>query len=168
MQTLDVETSESFEQGLQFLASHDYSPASLCFERLLSESGKSVYRNRFLSFWGIAQVLSGDISGLNVCRGAADNEFYDADVYYNLAIAEFKARNRGRGFAAINQGLMIDNTHSGLRMLFRRMDRRRSPVLGFLARENPLNVCCGKLYKKVKGRPTLRERMKLDQLEYYR
>lgn len=165
MESLEVDNCLSFEEGMGFLAAKNYTPAAMCFEKTVNESAESVYRNRYLSYLGMAQVLGGDISGLSYCRGAADNEYYDADVYYNLALAEFRVRNRRKGFTAIQKGLSIDNSHIGLKALARRVDRRRKPPVTFLGRNNPINILVGRLSWKVqKGR--LKARTYLEQIDY--
>ena len=165
MASIAVDKSKDFEEGLGFLAAKDYFPAAACFMKTLNESDNSVYKNKYLSFLGIAQVLDGDSSGLSVCRGAADQEFYDADVFYNLALAEFRTRHRKKGFQAIIQGLHIDNSHIGLKGLLRRVDQRRSPPLKFLRRDNFINVLIGKAsWRSQKKR--VKARRYLEQIDY--
>jgi hypothetical protein len=89
--------------------------------------------------------------GRELCRRAATSDFYQPDVLYNLARVEVLAKNRREAVKAVETGLKLDPQHRGLNRIKNDIGIRRPPVLGFLARENPLNVLLGRLRHALRG-----------------
>jgi hypothetical protein len=114
-----------------------------------------IYQNRYTSFHGLARVFMGDPSGVKLCRKAAVGEQVDVEVYYNLAMAEYKLDFRGGAYMALRRGLRIDAKHPGLRRLLKEFNlRARHPILPWLSRDNVFNRGLGKLFRKRrKSRP---------------
>ncbi|MDH3525953.1 MAG: hypothetical protein OEM43_00395 [Gammaproteobacteria bacterium] len=114
-----------------------------------------IYQNRYTSFHGLVRVFMGDASGVKLCRKAAVGEQVDVEVYYNLAMAEYKLDFRGGAYMALRRGLRIDAKHPGLRRLLKEFNlRARHPVLPWLSRDNVFNRKLGKLFRKRrKSRP---------------
>ena len=135
----------NFVQGLARFQNGEYATALKFFEK--AEESPGVDDNRFtcLSFVGLTRIILGDPEGIKQCRTAAHFEQYDADVYYNLAVAELKVRNRRRAVDAICAGLIIERDHGGLNRLRRKIGERRTPVLRFLSRDHALNKVLGRL-----------------------
>ena len=84
----------------------------------------------------------GDRNGVKLCREAAVGEQHDAEVFYNLAMAEDRLGFRESACTALRRGLKIDGGHPGLRRLERQFNfqkkqglnagRRRGSLLGRL------------------------------------
>ena len=137
---------EEYLLGLEFFKARQYKTAARHFAQAeRTSSCDDVYLHLYLSYQGLCHVLSGDISGLNLCRHAASMETIQAAVFHNLALAELHLKHRKRAVSAERLGLGIDPQHTGLQALRRGMGVRRRPSLGFLDRSNPLNKWLGRL-----------------------
>ena len=137
---------EEYLLGLEFFKSRKWKVAARHFA--LAEQTSScddVYMHLYMSYQGLSLVLSGDISGLNLCRHAASMETIQATVFQNLALAELRLKHRRRAYSAVRLGLGIDPQHAGLLGLRTKMGVRRRPALVFLSRSNPLNKWLGRL-----------------------
>jgi len=120
--------------------------AALHFGQADQKAGHDdVYMHLCMSYQGLCQLLSGDSSGLNLCRYAASMETLQPAVFLNLAIAELKLRHRKRACSALRLGLGLDPEHTGLLKLRTRIGVRRSPCLKFLSRNNLLNKWLGRI-----------------------
>ena len=95
----------------------------------------------------MARVLSGDVTGLDMCRQAAKSELIDGDVYLNLARAEWHVENRKATIIVLKKGLNIDNRHPGLRQMREQLGVRQRSPLPFLPRTHSLNKALGKLMR---------------------
>lgn len=95
--------------------------------------------------YGIASERRQIRDGREMCRRAAASDFYQPDVLFNLARVEHLANNRRAAVKALETGLGLDPTHAGMLKLKKGIGVRRRPVLGFLSRDNPLNVLLGRL-----------------------
>lgn len=114
-----------------------------------------VYARLYMSFLGITQIRLNDVSGLNLCRQAAQEEMYRAEVFENLVRAELLFGHRRCACEAMRRGLRVNSGHAGLRALREEMGARRSPCFTFLDRDNPLNRIMGKLtYRLQRGAKT--------------
>jgi hypothetical protein len=131
--------------GLEFYHKKQWKTASRHFGLANSKSPRDdVYKAVYMSYYGLSLLLSGDVSGLNLCRHAAGLEMIDADVFLNLALAELRRHNRRRACQALVRGLDVDPQHPGLQKLRKKMGYRRPPCIPFLNRNNPLNKWLGK------------------------
>lgn len=138
-----------FQQAARHLQDYRLAEASHLFQ-LAYESVKrnDVYHNKYASFCGLVRVMQGDYGGLDLCRDAARCEFYDGDVYLNLAQVERLLRSRKRTVAAILKGLSIDETHPGLQQMQRELGVRKRNPIPLLKRQNRFNCMLGKLMRK--------------------
>ncbi|MDH3560811.1 MAG: hypothetical protein OEN52_07640 [Gammaproteobacteria bacterium] len=108
-----------------------------------------IFQNRYTSFHGLVRVFMGDRSGVRLCRKAAVGEEVDVEVYYNLAMAEYKVGDRGGAYMALRRGLAIDEQHPGLRRFRKEFNlRARHPVIPWLSRDNRFNRALGQLFRK--------------------
>jgi len=89
--------------------------------------------------------------GRELCRRAAASDFYQPEVLYNLARVEQLANNRVEAVKALEAGLKLDPDHAGMLELRKEVGIRRRPVLGFLARNNVVNVLLGHLRHLIRG-----------------
>lgn len=110
-----------------------------------------VYAHLYMSYLGITQIFLNDVSGLNLCRRAAQDEMHRAEVFENLVRAELKFGHRKCACEALRRGLRVNPGHAGLRALSQEMGTRRSPCFTFLDRDNPLNRFLGKLSYRSHG-----------------
>jgi len=112
-----------------------------------SVSRTDTYHNKYESYCGLAKVMSGDRSGLEMCRHAAQNEITDGDVFYNLARAEWFYKNRKNVVIVLKKGLKLDNRHPGLRDMRTALGVRERCALPFLPRTHSLNRTLGILLR---------------------
>ena len=148
--------NESFNKGCDALKAQDYKAA----EREFSEAYKSIDENHKLynkvaSYLGLAQVLISDRNGLLLCRDAASSETRDADVFLNLACAEWHTANRERAVDAIIRGRNIDAEHNQLVRAGMLLDSRRRNTFPFLPRNHFLNRTVGRMMRREQVRLTV-------------
>jgi len=144
-----VRLHHDFVDGLKCFRSDDFEGA-LVFFRTADENAQNndVYQNRYTSFHGLCRVFLGDRSGIKLCRKAAVGETHDAEVFYNLALAEHRLGQRESAWAALRRGLMTDPAHRGLLRLKGELGlRRKTSMIPGLRRDNPLNRLLGRLFR---------------------
>ena len=140
---------DEFVDGLEFFNSDDYASALTLF-RQADESAAidDIYQNRYTSFHGLARLSMGDHSGVKLCRKAAVGETNDAEVYYNLAMAEYKLGLRESAYQALRRGLYVSPEHPGLLQLKEDMGlREQRGLVAGLRRDNWLNRLLGRLLR---------------------
>jgi Tfp pilus assembly protein PilF len=95
--------------------------------------------------YGIAKFKNRRREGLALCEHAVKVEFFQPDNQLNLARTLLLNGDRKRACQAVERGLQIDSEHAALLELKLDMGSRRAPVVGFLGRDNFLNVFLGRL-----------------------
>lgn len=139
---------DDFVAGVEHLKDHAMPKAVSSFKSAYDSVNRNdIYHNKYASYCGLSRVLSGDKSGLELCREASRNEIYDGDVFLNLARAEWYCENRKQTVVALKKGLQIDNRHPGLRLMREQLGIRQRSPLPFLPRSHPLNHALGKLMR---------------------
>jgi len=151
---------EEFRRGLEYFRRQDWRDAVGWFRQAETKAGKrDPRRNRYTAYHGLALVLMGDLSGLNLCRRAASDERQDAEVFACQARAEVQLNHRRRAWQAVSRGLELEPAHPDLRRLRALMGVRRSPLLPFLSRDHLFNRILGRLtYRRSRasvGQPRL-------------
>ncbi len=137
-----------FIDGVAHLKDRAIPQAVKSFQSAYESVGRTnIYFNKYESYCGLAKVMSGDRSGLEMCRHAAQYEMMDGDVFYNLARAEWFYKNRKNVVIALKKGLKIDNRHPGLREMRAALGVRERCALPFLPRSHPLNRALGALLR---------------------
>ena len=84
--------------------------------------------------------------GLELCRSAAEELFWEPQVHENLARLELACGNRRDAVSTLERGLAVAPEHAGLRELRGQMGCRRPPPLPFLSRSHPVNRVLGRLF----------------------
>ena len=82
---------------------------------------------------------------LELCRSAAKEEFFNPELYLNLARVHMAFGFKSEGIRYLRRGLMIDPSHAELNATLRRLGQRRAPVVEFLPRRHPVNRLLGRL-----------------------
>ncbi len=95
--------------------------------------------------YGIARFHNRQKEGLTLCERAVKLEFYQVDAQFNLARTQLLIGNRRAAVATLQRVLKLDASHAGAQALQAEMGWRRRPVLGFLSRNNPLNMLLGRI-----------------------
>jgi tetratricopeptide (TPR) repeat protein len=144
-----VRCRDDFVSGLRCFRNQDWEGALGLFRAADDQAEMDdIYQNRYTSYHGLARVHMGDRNGVKLCRKAAVGERFDAEVYYNLAVAEHKLGFRESAYTALRRGLTIDANHAGLKRLKQefRLREQRALIPG-LRRNNILNRILGKLFR---------------------
>src|SRR5688572_5665970 len=140
----------SFRKGLQALDEMRHLDSLAYFESALhleERSGNPAPRMKYLSYYGLSLSLAAGRTheAIEMCERALSVEFYNPDLYLNVARVYLSAGERRRAHKALCQGLRIEKRHAGLLAEFRRMGVRRKPLFAFLPRRHVLNRLTGSI-----------------------
>lgn len=78
-----------------------------------------------------------------LCESAAKQEFFNPDVYLNLARVYLVFGRRAEAMRYLRRGQMIDPGNGTIRQEMELLGRRRIPILPFLPRRHPINRALG-------------------------
>ncbi len=106
---------------------------------------------RYRSYYGLCLGIASRRfdQALELCRAAAREEFYNPEMYRNLAQVHLAFGFKAEGIRYLRRGLMIDPANEPILEDLRRLGVRRKPPLGFLPRRHVVNRWIGML----RGRP---------------
>jgi len=146
----------SLRRGLEELQQGDHLAAMAQFEALLRRVRQHPNHSAeasALSYYGLALAMHspGRREALGFCERAAQVEFFNPDLYLNLARVCLLLGERLRAYDSIQRGLSLRPTHSGLRRALTEVGCRRLPVLPFLIRSHPVNVMLGRWRRRLFG-----------------
>ena len=138
-----------FVEGLGHLKESEMQSALKKFHRACYASTcDDFYYNKYVSYLGLTRVLTGDTSGVEQCREAANQETLDGDIFLNLAYAELHMNSRQRSIDVLEKGLQIDDKHPGLNKLRKQLGTRQFTAFEFIPRNSLLNVALGRLTRR--------------------
>jgi tetratricopeptide (TPR) repeat protein len=102
---------------------------------------------RYRSYYGlsIALVERRFDRALELCRSAAKEEFFNPDLYHNLARVHLAFGFKAEAIRYLRRGLMIDPANASMQADLQELGTRSRPPLGFLPRRHPLNRVVGQL-----------------------
>lgn len=131
-----------YERGLIFLAE--------AYRHLSRE--KHRLSGPLLSSYGLCLALhKGRIKeAAEFCWLGVEKDHYNPDAYYNMARVWMAGKSRRKAVEALEKGLALDSKHPGLKRLRAEIGSRKSPVIPFLHRDNPLNISLGKMRSRMK------------------
>jgi hypothetical protein len=145
---------QRFYDALKLYRNSDYEGALTIFREIIAAADvQDVFHSKYRSYEGLTRVCLGDKHAVDLCREVAAEDHNDAEVYYNLALAEYKLNNRRRAVLAVKRGLSIDAANPELLRLRTLMGSRRQPVISFLDRDHAINKWLGKLTYSKPGKP---------------
>ena len=145
----DRAAERSFRKGIRALGAGDELIGLAHFEaavRLsMDDSGEAP--SRYLSYYGLllGQATDHLQEAKELCRKAAEREFYNPDLLLNLGRVYLMTADRERAHQTFLSGLQLQGNHAGLREEVLRMGVRRRPSFRFLSRANPVNRLLGRL-----------------------
>jgi tetratricopeptide (TPR) repeat protein len=98
------------------------------------------------SYYGLGLALAERRfdQALELCRSAAKEEFFNPELYLNLARVHLAFGFKGEALRYLRRGLMIDPAHPGLVAELRDLGLRQQPILTFLPRHHPVNRWLGR------------------------
>ncbi|MFQ5700670.1 MAG: tetratricopeptide repeat protein [Acidobacteriota bacterium] len=146
----------SFQKGLRALEARRYLEGLAYFESALNLEERmgisSAGRVRYLSYYGLALSLAAGRTedAIEMCKRAVAVEFYNPDLYLNLARVYLSAGELRKAHRATVRGLHLEGRHPGLLAIRKRMGMRRRPAFTFLPRRHVLNRLTGKLATRLR------------------
>jgi tetratricopeptide (TPR) repeat protein len=148
----NVVAEKSFAKGVESVTKGDFLSGLAYFEAAI-ELAKKVEKiappPKYLSFYGLclAMVSTKSQTALELCESAVAVEFYNPDLFHNLARVHLRMGRRDRAYPMLLRGLQLHPSHRGILYDLRHLGVRRRPVLPFLSRGNPLNRLLGSLLR---------------------
>jgi len=133
---------EAFARGQQLLESND---ARAAVEALREAGALAPDHAQIRSALGLAVALEGrDFeTARSLCESAAKQEFFNPDLYLNLAKVYLSVGRRPEALRYLRRGQMIDPGHCAIREAITELGRRRLPILPFLPRRHIVNRMLG-------------------------
>ena len=134
--------ASQYERGLVFLAE--------AYRHLSRDKHRQ--SGPLLSYYGLCLALHrGRIKeAAEFCWLGVEKDHFNPDAYYNMARVWMAGKSRRKAVEALEKGLALDPRHPGLKRLRTEFGARKSPVIPFLHRDNPLNVSLGKMRTRMK------------------
>ncbi len=134
---------EHYRRGCELLAQERTGEA---FEYFRTAHNLDASNARYRSHYGLSLALVERRfnEGLELCRSAAKEEFFNPDLYHNLARVHLAFGFKAEALRYLRRGLMIDASHSGMLDDLGGLGVRRLPILRFLPRRHPFNRWLGR------------------------
>ena len=113
----------------------------------LSDPQNARYRSSYgLALAHVRQQFNGAVE---LARGAIRQEFYNPDLYLNLARIYLAFDFKAEAVRYLKRGLMVDPECAPLQQRLVALGIRRRPPLGFLPRAHPANRFLGRLQARL-------------------
>lgn len=148
---MSVTAEEQYRRGRELLASGQF-PEALEHFRTAHNLDRANPRYRSFYGLGLAMVERRFDRALELCRSAAKEEFFNPELYHNLARVHLAFGFKAEAIRYLRRGLMIDPGNGEMGQELRSLGMRRSPVLTFLPRRHPMNRLLGRL-RRIWARP---------------
>ena len=144
MQVSSVTAEEHYRRGRERLDQGDDTGA---LEHFRTAHGLDRENPRYRSHYGLglALVERRFDQALELCRSAAKEEFFNPELYHNLARVHLAFGFKAEAIRYLRRGLMIDPANRAMSEALAALGRRRPPVLSFLPRKHPLNRLLGRV-----------------------
>lgn len=155
----NVVAEKSFAKGVESVGRGDFLSGLAYFEAAM-ELAKKIEKitppPKYLSYYGLclAMVSTKTQSALELCESAVAVEFYNPDLFHNLARVHLRMGRRDRAYPVLLRGLQLHPAHRGILGDLRAMGMRRRPFLPFLSRGNPVNRFFGMVFSQAEGAPS--------------
>jgi len=143
---------EHFQTGRELLQGGDPGAA---FEHFRSAYSLQRDNARYRSFYGLCVALVDRRfnKGLELCGAAVKEEFFNPDLYLNLARVHLSFGFKAEGLRYLRRALMIDPGNAEAQEELNRLGLRRRPVLTFLPRRHLLNRWLGRARQRLRSEP---------------
>lgn len=139
---LAANAREAFEQGRLALQSNDFRSALVS---LREAQALAPDHAQIRSSLGLAVALGerNFESARTLCESAAKQEFFNPELYLNLARVYLSVGRRPEALRYLRRGQMIDPGHVEIREAIADLGMRRLPILPFLPRRHVVNRMLG-------------------------
>jgi tetratricopeptide (TPR) repeat protein len=142
---------DQIDKAVELTRQRRYAEALAIFEKILPQlSSHDVSDKRVLtgssSFYGlcVAMVRRHYAEAVQYCNLSLKSQFMDPDHRTNLALVYLERSDRASAIENLQAGLRIQPNNQRIHSILNDIGTRRPPVLGFLSRNNPLNVWLGR------------------------
>jgi tetratricopeptide (TPR) repeat protein len=134
---------EHYRRGKDLLADGKQREA---FDHFRTANNLDPANPRYRSHYGLglALVERRFDRALELCRSAAKEEFFNPELYHNLARVHLAFGFKAEAIRYLRRGLMIDPGNTPMVSDLQRLGLRQQPVLGFLPRRHPMNRLLGR------------------------
>lgn len=138
----EIDSRALFERGRSMVEGNDLSSALALLRTAYASNGNDA---KVRSWYGLCVGLEErDFdAAVALCQSAAKQEFFNPDLYLNLARLYLGFGFKAEGVRYLRRGLMIDPAHAAILQALRELGDRSPPVLGFLPRRHPVNRWLG-------------------------
>jgi len=108
---------------------------------------------RYRSYYGLCLGIAKRRfdQALELCRSAAKEEFYNPELYRNLAQVHLVFGFKAEGIRYLRRGLMIDPANQAILDDLAELGVRRRPAFGFLPRRHVINRWVGMFRNRAQG-----------------
>ena len=139
---LAANAREAFEKGRLALQSNDFRSALVS---LREAQALAPDHAQIRSSLGLAVALGerNFESARTLCESAAKQEFFNPELYLNLARVYLSVGRRPEALRYLRRGQMIDPGHVEIREAIADLGMRRLPILPFLPRRHVVNRMLG-------------------------
>jgi len=144
----EVEALTSFKQGVQLLKGGYPQRALVELRRCVEIESANPY---YLSFLGLALARAERkwAEATKLCETALQMKRKELQLHLNMAEVYASAGHRESAIDALDRAIESFGPDARLVKARSRIEKRRSPILPFLPRQNALNVSLGKLRHRV-------------------
>jgi tetratricopeptide (TPR) repeat protein len=145
-----IAAEEHYRRGKELLEAGDESAA---YEHFQTAATLAPHCPRYQSYYGLGLALVDRRfhRAVEICRAAAKEEFFNPEVYHNLARVHLAFGFKAEGIRFLRRGLMIDPVNEGLRGALARLGLRQLPVLRFLPRGHLVNRLLGRVRERIRA-----------------
>lgn len=147
---LDGEASSLFEQARDLLDANRNEEALQCLREARDLAPDHAQLRSMLGL-AIARVDGDFETSRSLCESAAKQEFFNPDVYLNLAQVYLRFGRRPEALRYLRRGQMIDPGNARIDAALLDLGRRRMPIVPFLPRRHMLNRALGSARSLVLG-----------------
>lgn len=139
---LPASARAAVERGQALLQAGD---AAAAIEPLREAQAAAPENAQIRSTLGLAMALgSRDFEAARMlCESAAKQEFFNPELYLNLARVYISFGRRPEALRYLRRGQMIDPGHMAIREAIRELGLRRVPIVPFLPRRHVVNRMLG-------------------------
>lgn len=143
MQT-SVSAEEHYRRGRELLEQRKDEQA---LENFRTAQNLDASNPRYRSFYGLclARVERRFDRALELCRSAAKEEFFNPELYHNLARVHLAFGFKAEAIRYLRRGLMIDPANAAMSDDLAQLGMRQAPVLPFLPRRHAINRFLGRM-----------------------
>lgn len=139
---LAPEALEAYERGRRALEAND---AQVAVVALRAAAAAAPDHAQIRSSLGVAVALADrDFEqARSLCESAAKQEFFNPELYLNLARVYLSVGRRPEALRYLRRGQMIDPGHRAIQDAITELGLRRLPILPFLPRRHVVNRMLG-------------------------